>query len=584
MKYRNAIIVASIAFITPTPNRPAAADCTKSTMEMSRSAICAFAGANESLCVAGRFAKHRSAPVQALVVTSSTKDALPGGGATGSVPRIFGRVPAANYLTDVTCATDQTSNLNAASRAAGVGGMIELPAGCIATGPITPLAGQHWNGAGSSFNDSSQYDAGSVVTSGGTTIAFGKATGNLFPLVGSGSSLRNVALVDTYGGPITKTSTAVQFGNDDGPGDSANGNPESQGVENIRIYGFATQIDVRSGEFWRIRDFELHNAATYAVRVRNAFNPDSGDGRLVGGTIYGFGTDGIRFESGGGLKMGFTKILGGQHAIEVAMADGAATSDFEVVSTNSFENQTGASILLGCGGSGKTGMLNGSHFDPQMAGLGTAGAGAGIDAEGCVQGVDIGGYYGGFSAPLVLNGGSNFTIHPRGNNAVTSVALNIAAAVYNVQVPTFPKVSFNKGVGGSGYYNVIDNRTTDDGVVDRTDTRYLSLPVSSSYTTLYGIGVPAFRGARATVEVEGIVRNVGAVHIFEDVLLTPQGSTTVSAISSFQGSTSLDLKFALRGQTYSVNMRANGSQNAKADFQGSLSIKVQGKTNTLQID
>ena len=623
----------------------------------------------------------------------------------GFVPNVVGKVYAASKLTDLTCTTDQTANLNAASFAAGNGGDVELPAGCIllaTLGGVQMLPGQHWHGAGKGFETSDPFfspllangspnyagEAANVSKS-GTHFKYDQVSGSAIGLAGDGATIDHAWLTNAAGtasftgsisvangvatlsvastgvtgtivpgqvlsgagvvpdmiigaggtgtggagtypltsvaGPVAvvaqatvsaegmtaaPSAIALQLGEKQEPDGSTAVDAASQALDSIRTEGFGTAIDVQSGTFWHISHFDVHGAAQYGIRVRNFNYPDSGDGAIETGTIYSSGIDGIRYEFGGGLKVGFTKILGGPHAFELAVPDSLTltargsstptvipinTSDLFIPLGNSFENQTAGTVVLGCNGpngvanpngvAGKPtgGVFNGSLFDMQEAAPpGTAAlATTGVIVNGCVQGVDIEGGYGGFAGAINILGGSYITAHPRGIGGSLGYGVSIADGVVGVSVPYLPPVTFNKAMG-SGYYNLIDNRSQPDGITDRQDVRVVDVPQSATATALYAIGIQPFTGARVTVEVEGIISNVGAVNTISDVLLTNTGGGVVAPTvlpTSVNAASSITVSYAISGSTVSIGLIANNGGNA-SDFTGTFSIKVGGHTSS----
>ena len=646
MKRIAAAFLASTALCAPACGQTAVpADSDKADVGISGCGIYAFAGINGFGCYDGTSARPRSVPVHPFEIPSAMGDFTAGGGTSGFVPRFVGKVMAAKYLTDLTCATDQTANINAAIMATGNAGTIEWPKGCIrvsnAAG-LMYLPGQHWHGAGVGFetsdgfysplnaNGSPNYAGESANASvSGTHIAFDQVTGAAITLVGDSAKLDHIWLTDAQvgasftgsisvsngvatlnvssAGTITGTiqpsqvlssvnpgvvpdmvigsggtgtggagtypltsiagsisvvaqaavsseamstvpgSTAVVLGEKQEPDGTQAVNPAGQTVDTIRVEGFGTSVDVQSGQFWTVANSGLHGPGLYGIRARNFNYPDSGDGTVSNDVIYSHGIDGVRYEFGGGLKMLSTKILGGPHAFELAVPDsliytvrGASsptvtqvnTSDIFIPLTNSFENQTAGAVVLGCNGPNGAanpnalttnsdgsaraigGVFNGLVFDMQLAAPPNGQAASGFVSNGCVQGADVGGGYGGFgSGAININGGSGYNIHPRGMNGLTGPGLTIAAGILNTTVPYIPPVNFNKSQG-SGYYNVTDNRATTDGLIVREDTRYVTVDQGSNYTYLYALGIPTFRGARATVEVEGLVQGVGQINAF----------------------------------------------------------------------
>ena len=466
----------------------------------------------------------------------------------------------ASYLHLVTSWTSDPAGLLAGT--VDVGTAITLAA---ATGQAVLPCGSYTLGAGIGLSA-----ALTAATPGCTSINYTPASGVALTLTADRARVSGVALGTTAAG---STASAVQMG---GPGT----NPVGQAIEDVAITGFGTQIDVQSGQWWHIARFDLHNPNRYAVRVRNLYNADSGDGIIDGGVIRadtslcGTGcVTAVRYESGGGLKMRSTKVLQFQHAFDLEVADGAITSDLDIDGSNSFENQTGTAVMLGQLGPAKTGTFAHVRVSPQVSN-GQLTIGAGItDAL-------LGGIYNQVGTAITINGGDGIRVSPDlivRNASVAGVAVNDPAI--NVSVPSF------RCTGCAA--QVVDGRTSGAGPVERQDTRPISLAQSSSYTPLYEVDVPASRGARISVQVEGTLAGAGSVNTQSvntllDVLVANSGSgiaipATVSNVQAGQAAVDIQFDTTTVADAVRVGVRPNAAAGG-GTLNGSVSVRVDGKS------
>lgn len=359
------------------------------------------------------------------------------------------------------------------------------------------------------------------------------------------------------------TAVAVQMG------DAVN-QPNYQSLEGVRFDTFGTQIDVQSGQYWHVARFDMHNAAQYAIRVRNVVHNDAGDGNITGGTIYAdgsIGVDGIRVESGGGLKIKGTKVLQFQRAVALQVADGPGTSDLLIDSSNSFENQTsGYCVRLGRANPAGTANWLNIRVEAQCVG--------GTEVYAGVSRVQLGGIMSFATYGYRIAGGDTVTIMDGATVFGAGAAcVDVADPATNVQVGQVNRTS-SPAV-------VVDERTTGAGPVRREHTRPLNLAQSASYTPIYRIDMPGFRGARVTLQIEGTIANKGVVNSIVDDTLSHNGTSVVvgTATPAVTAGYGVDVQFDTTSVPGSVivGVRPNAAVGGGA-LTGSASIKVEGKS------
>lgn len=457
------------------------------------------------------------------------------------------------YLTDTMCLVDQTANVQRAVAAAGPGGYVQWPKGCILLSNTVTSNGQKWSGAG----------YGASKAPGGTQFQFNQPAGVAFKLVGDGAKLSDLWLSNSL---TTTSAVAVQLG------DGAGSNPSGQALDFVHMVGFSTQLDIQSGQFWHLDHFDLYNAQQFAVRIRNLTNSDSGDGVINGGVMRADGTIGqsaIRYESGGGLKLFGTKILQFGTAFDLRVADGANTQNLTIDGTNSFENQSVEAVHLGR--LGTTGIFRNIKAHPQVDG-GKSYVGAGL------SGVVIGGIYDHASYAWNIAGGDNIVYDP------TTVAKNMSVAAVVVNDPaTHVKLPQSIACVTCGSL-FADNRFS--GVTSTTDEQLVDVTSNSVATPVYDIFPTNFGGTIIQVDVSGIVQNGGVTSMrqvrqvlntgFSNLVLSTAG-TDASAGVPIQ--VNYDLTTVPGAVRVSVQRRTDYGG---TEFQGVVRVNVVGKVALLR--
>jgi len=110
--------------------------------------------------------------------------------------------------------------------------------------------------------------------------------------------------------------------------------------DNIEIFNAYQCMSIDRANLWTMDRCIFEGAVLDCLVVRNTFNADHGDGSISNST---FGSApagaGIRYNSGGGLKVVNSKIFNCEFGIALNLASGAFTSDL-LVSNASIENVT----------------------------------------------------------------------------------------------------------------------------------------------------------------------------------------------------------------------------------------------------
>ncbi|KQS85753.1 hypothetical protein ASG32_17840 [Methylobacterium sp. Leaf361] len=403
---------------------------------------------------------------------------------------------------------------------------------------------------------------------------------------------------DLNGNAITAT-TAVAVQMADGIS-----NPRGQMVERIKAEGFQDQIDIQSGEFWTADNLDLHNAARYAMRVRNGFHADSGDGVIANSVLYAddpIGDTAIRQESGGGLRLVGVKTLQFNRSFVLAIADGGGTSNLMIDGSNSFENpRSSEAIKLGRIEGGTTGKVGNISIEAQVTGsIGVYPGVENVRLAPITRDTNYGimaqvtgsiGVYPGVEnvrlAPItrdtnygiIIAGGDNISVLPGTSLLrILQQGVVIQDPATNVRVGDFLCAGCKT--------KVADQRVTGAGRIAIAEQRPISLPTpasSAAFVPFYEIALAPYRGLRLSVEVEGLMQNVGAVNSVADVLMIHNGTTvsapTPVAAQKDAGAAPVELQFDTTTTPGAVRVGARvPATYSGGSLAGSITLKVDGR-------
>lgn len=154
-------------------------------------------------------------------------------------------------------------------------------------------------------------------------------------LTDSAVTIRDLTL-DTS---LTKTGGAGIVVNGTGVGTTYNSHSR---FDNVIVNGHYQGIYFTRAAYWTMTCCAIAGYVLDGVTVRNLGTADAGDSQIIGCLFEGEGTSSgsaILLQSGGGLKITASKILGGTHGIHVNIIDG--TTGILVCNGNSIENLSG---------------------------------------------------------------------------------------------------------------------------------------------------------------------------------------------------------------------------------------------------
>lgn len=176
-----------------------------------------------------------------------------------------------------------------------------------------------------------------------SVIAGNSATQNMFNITAEGNgkavSFRDLAISTT----VTKTAgVAISY-----LPAVATQNDQST-IDSVYFNGQFTAVDFQKAAYWTLKNSHfLNNAANgQIIKARNTTTPDSGDATFENNWFYGgSGCTGLRYESGGALRVRGNKFLQLAVGIDATFASGATTGIL-IASGNSFDGMTAQSFSL----------------------------------------------------------------------------------------------------------------------------------------------------------------------------------------------------------------------------------------------
>lgn len=395
------------------------------------------------------------------------------------------------------------------------------------------------NGAGYNLTNLTVPNGLALVGGGSTPIACTATGGACVTLIGDNAALQGFRVTRTGTGG---TVVGVQMG--------AGEQGQAQRATDNTFIGFDTAIDVQSGVAGLISRNNIRASKTYGIRMRNLVNSDAGDWTIDDNTIsnsgLSYGSAGIRYESGGGLRISNNKILSFDYGIDQQFPDGSATVDL-LITTNSIENQH-----IGCvrtGRSGTTGSLSTVTITANELAGAPVGYAAGI-------------------------GTSNITYTANAHNLLSTAAVTVGDGVEPIVID-----KSNTYVACAA--TVIDNRTGYGAA--RIDYDFARTFANASRTTWLQIArlvVPFYRGAEVSIVAEGILQGAGAFAISQRFLLAREGGNMIATPgTALTYGQPVDIGFDVTSVPGSAiaQIKRNASDSAGgSEIDGTLTLRLTG--------
>lgn len=225
-----------------------------------------------------------------------------------------------------------------------------------------------------------------------STITCSSSTADLFTVSSEGCNFEDIFLKNSAGSPSAGSAIVVASGS---------GN-DLVHFKNVTSHSFYNGIDIRDGWSWHLDHCFIVNAVNYGLKIQHQDFPDGGDQFISDSTFWSNTRDtvaAIRYESGGGLKINNTKIVGSEqsntqfnYGIDVAIGANVNTSVF-LVSNTSIENIAINGIRLTTNASKPSGLdlvlLNNLEIAMNNEGSGSSAILISPDASGDIDWVII---------------------------------------------------------------------------------------------------------------------------------------------------------------------------------------------------
>jgi parallel beta-helix repeat protein len=411
-------------------------------------------------------------------------------------------------------ATDTAAIIAAHDALPAAGGEIRLQPGryVVTADAITFTKAVHLVGCGGSMQSKADGTPNAA-----TVIECSSATGVAINVTMDGANFTDLAVINTSAG-VPTAGAGIKF---------SAGSGRWTRLRGVSIVKFWNNLQYDAGFYYQISDSTFLDAANYGCYFRNttALEGDHGDQGIVNSVITQLfttrvGAAGIRWESGGGLRVVGCKINGGtqpgnssagRYTQPIRLAPtGTATGSFIIVG-NSIENPGDMCVeIQPTDNTSQVGriVITGNQF-------------GGYGGQG---GVAVRGYTDG-SAPLYTN---NVMI---ANNTFDTCGIGIYLKnCTRITVGTNQFRNVTSGViveAGMTDYHVVPQHFTQDGLIIRDmptaatnahiaanvqhayQREIPSTTSSSTYTTLYRVVVPAYGAGVLDIDYSGVVVGKG---------------------------------------------------------------------------
>lgn len=280
-------------------------------------------------------------------------------------------------------------------------------------------------------------------------------------------------------------------------------------VQRCRIKQY-NGILCESGYGFSILNNYIIDCPNDSIVVEDISSPDRGDQQIIGNTIdngAGTGQACIRYKSGGGLKCLGNKLLNHQYGLDLQVTDGSTTSVLTFCG-NSVEAQRVSHIRLGRAGT--TGVfsyvdITGNQMNG-VAGSGTVTEGIRIDPG--VSKIQIGSnVMFGSSTGIGIRAAGGDDINISGNTLSGSAATSNTAIQIDSGATDVGWYG-NKIRAYKNWYSDLSSDASTKHVTHWEARRILgSISSTASYTNLFQVDLPSFKGAELEVTLTGTVNS-----------------------------------------------------------------------------
>lgn len=321
---------------------------------------------------------------------------------------------------------------------------------------------------------------------------------------------------------------------------------------NVTIIDVPTGFNFVAACYWKLRGCNVINYYHYGVNIQNTAVTDSGD-QCISDCFFNTALTnpsnsdcyGINYQSGGGLKLTNTKILGGNYGLVVSFGASASTSDL-FISNCSFESGGNGTIagyaifigrVAGSSGFGNIVIVGNEFGFPNGVNIGLNGVTNFVAGLVISSNIIVSGLAAGMAYCLVLQGVIDFNIGPNVLQGVSAGCIGVLADANCTNGNIAPQTYVGISNGG----NRMQNSSTTTYVHGAPQNGTTSgIVCSTGYGALFegtlAVNFPiAYGEAPNFVDVAPSTSSGGAVAAYATAI-TATGFTIV-AISATNGGT-----------------------------------------------
>lgn len=366
-------------------------------------------------------------------------------------------------------------------------------------------------------------------------------------------------------------------------------NAQNSYVSHAWIHGYYDNLRIEGGCYYYVSESFFNAPVRYGIFVSNASAPDAGDAVIhaVGidatGSARTSSTAGIRWESGGGLRISDSKIVGQvgqgqfQTGIDFAVADGVTTSDLFVQGT-SIENTSGTHVKFeraGTTGVVQLVQVQNSQFQGPTPTIIAWGPGY---SGGLMSGNVSDGNYTDTTGAVIRNGSGSCVV---GENLWLAGVITPVHIESGASPDTYVARQHRIGDGllfvdesaGARVGAMVDNRTQ----------RGIEFTVNATPQALWTMGVADYAGGLIEVTVSGVHQGTGGFVASQRVayVVDASGVVTLTTIDTIlHGTTGVQLTFTTSANTVVAKIATADAQDV---YSGRADLDVKGKLASLKV-
>lgn len=460
-------------------------------------------------------------PEAALISQSGGAGSCTSGGGTGTVKLLIANSHSAGFtLSSATSGTAEAFVANVST-----GGRVLYPAG-----------GVHFQAPAAIPTSNGGYFGWAVAGQGNASVIFQDSnTFDTFAVRGTSAVIFEDLYLDTNFGTRTAGAGIAVYG------DGTNPNSYSA-FRNVQMTNQYNGFDFEASELWAM-DHAYARASNFAVLVNNVINGDDGD-NVISNSILSGAVAGLRWNSGGGLRLMSNKFQGGAYGLQ-GVWNSAQSSGVLNATGNSVENFSTSGFSFTCDASTSAGYgrfeVTGNEFAPlnttattvEMSGNAACAPGETVFSGNQMYGPTV---FGAHTGHITLNG--NY-FHILGG---TAPAIDLTGVPGNANYVVSGNIFFP-----SGSFIALPSSPTGIAVdLASVNAPFAASSCGSGATTVGNHGTGRFTiGSGATACTLTFAENYGAT---PTCLITPVGFSTQPTYSV--SSTAITVSTGIASSTY----------------------------------